>query len=403
MKDLKISELDPNDVVIVAAKRTPLGSMLGHFADITAPDLGAVAIKSALATLLIKPSDIDEVIMGNVVSAGLKQAPARQASLNAGVPTSVPCTTVNKVCGSGMKAAMFAHDQIKAGSAQIVVAGGMESMSRAPYLMERARQGYRMGHAQLLDSLFLDGLEDAQTGGSMGTYGQTTADDEGFTREQMDAYAIESLQRAKAAHAEGRFFSEIAAVEVKSRAGTYSVDQDEQPGKASIEKIPTLRPAFKADGTVTAATSSSMSDGAAALVIMSAAKAAELEVVPLARIVAHASHAQAPNEFCKAPAGAISKVLEKANWKAADVDLYEINEAFAVVSLYSMREHNLAHDRVNVNGGACAIGHPLGASGARLLVTLLHALRTSGGHTGIASLCIGGGEATAVALEMCSS
>ena len=403
MKDLKISELDPNDVVIVAAKRTPLGSMLGHFADITAPDLGAVAIKSALATLPIKPSDIDEVIMGNVVSAGLKQAPARQASLNAGVPTSVPCTTVNKVCGSGMKAAMFAHDQIKAGSAQIVVAGGMESMSRAPYLMERARQGYRMGHAQLLDSLFLDGLEDAQTGGSMGTYGQTTADDEGFTREQMDAYAIESLQRAKAAHAEGRFFSEIAAVEVKSRAGTYSVDQDEQPGKASIEKIPTLRPAFKADGTVTAATSSSMSDGAAALVIMSAAEAAELEVVPLARIVAHASHAQAPNEFCKAPAGAISKVLEKANWKAADVDLYEINEAFAVVSLYSMREHNLAHDRVNVNGGACAIGHPLGASGARLLVTLLHALRTSGGHTGIASLCIGGGEATAVALEMCSS
>lgn len=403
MKDLKISELDPNDVVIVAAKRTPLGSMLGHFADITAPDLGAVAIKSALATLPIKPSDIDEVIMGNVVSAGLKQAPARQASLNAGVPTSVPCTTVNKVCGSGMKAAMFAHDQIKAGSAQIVVAGGMESMSRAPYLMERARQGYRMGHAQLLDSLFLDGLEDAQTGGSMGTYGQTTADDEGFTREQMDAYAIESLQRAKAAHAEGRFFSEIAAVEVKSRAGTYSVDQDEQPGKASIEKIPTLRPAFKADGTVTAATSSSMSDGAAALVIMSAAKAAELEVVPLARIVAHASHAQAPNEFCKAPAGAISKVLEKANWKAADVDLYEINEAFAVVSLYSMRKHNLAHDRVNVNGGACAIGHPLGASGARLLVTLLHALRTSGGHTGIASLCIGGGEATAVALEMCSS
>jgi acetyl-CoA C-acetyltransferase len=269
--------------------------------------------------------------------------------------------------------------------------------------MERARQGYRMGHAQLLDSLFLDGLEDAQTGGSMGTYGQTTADEEGFSREQMDDYAIESLQRAKAAHAQGRFFSEIAPVEVKSRAGTSTVDQDEQPGKASIEKIPNLRPAFKADGTVTAATSSSMSDGAAALVIMSAAKAAELDVVPLARIVAHASHAQAPNEFCKAPAGAISKVLDKANWKAGDVDLYEINEAFAVVSLYAMREHSLAHDRVNVNGGACAIGHPLGASGARLLVTLLHALRTSGGHTGIASLCIGGGEATAGALEMCSS
>ena len=403
MKDLKVSDLDPNDVVIVAAKRTPLGSMLGHFANITAPDLGAAAIKSALATLPINPSDIDEVIMGNVVSAGLKQAPARQASLNAGVPTSVPCTTVNKVCGSGMKAAMFAHDQIKAGSANIVVAGGMESMSRAPYLMERARQGYRMGHSQLLDSLFLDGLEDAQTGGSMGTYGQTTADDEGFTREQMDTYAIESLQRAKAAHAEGRFFSEIAPVEVKSRAGISTVDQDEQPGKASIEKIPNLRPAFKADGTVTAATSSSMSDGAAALVIMSAAKAAELDVAPLARIVVHASHAQAPNEFCKAPAGAISKVLDKANWKAADVDLYEINEAFAVVSLYSMREHNLAHDRVNVNGGACAIGHPLGASGARLLVTLLHALRTNGGHTGVASLCIGGGEATAVALQMCSS
>jgi acetyl-CoA C-acetyltransferase len=398
-----MAKLNANDVVIVAAKRTPLGAMLGQFSELSAPDLGGVAIRSALATLPIDPRDIDEVIMGNVVSAGLRQAPARQASLHAGIPTSVPCTTVNKVCGSGMKAAMFATDQIKAGSAQCIVAGGMESMSRAPYLIERGRQGYRMGHAKLLDSLFLDGLEDAQTGGAMGTYGQTTADEEGFTREQMDAYAIESLQRARAAQANGRFFSEIAAVEVKRKDGTLSINEDEQPGKASIDKIPNLRPVFKADGTVTAATSSSMSDGAAALVLMSAAKAEQLGVMPLARIVAHASHAQAPSEFCKAPASAISRVLERAGWKATDVDLYEINEAFAVVSLYAMREHSLAYERVNINGGACALGHPLGASGARLLVTLLHALRSTGGRTGVASLCIGGGEATAVAIELCAS
>ncbi len=391
--------LKPNDVVIVAAKRTPLGSLLGDFANLTAPELGAQAIKAALANLALAPGEIDEVIMGNVVSAGLKQAPARQASLGAGLPASVPCTTVNKVCGSGMKAAMFATDQIRAGSAECIVAGGMESMSRAPYLIEKGREGYRMGHSQLLDSLFLDGLEDAQTGGSMGTYGQTTADQEGFTREQMDDYAIESLRRARAAQASGRFTGEIAAVEVTSRKGTQTIAEDEQPAKASIDKIPNLRPAFKKDGTVTAATSSSMSDGAAALVLMSAAKAEATGHQPLARIVAHASHAQAPAEFCKAPAGAIEKVLERASWKAADVDLYEINEAFAVVSLYAMRAHNLSHERVNINGGACAIGHPLGASGARLLVTLLHALRETGGTTGVASLCIGGGEATAVAIE----
>ncbi len=395
-----MTKLNPNDVVIVAAKRTPLGSMLGHFSELSATDLGAVAIRAALASVPIAASDIDEVIMGNVVSAGLGQAPARQASLNAGLPNSIPCTTVNKVCGSGMKAAMFASDQITAGSAQCVIAGGMESMSRAPYLLERGRQGYRMGHAKLLDSLFLDGLEDAQTGGSMGTFGQTTADEEGFTRAQMDDYAVASVQRAVAAHANGHFFAEIAGVEVKRKDGTLTVTEDEQPGRSSIEKIPNLRPAFKADGTVTAATSSSMSDGAAALVMMSARKADALGLTPLARIVEHASHAQAPAEFCKAPAGAIAKVLERTGWQANAVDLYEINEAFAVVSLYAMRAHGLSHDRVNIHGGACALGHPLGASGARLLVTLLHALRTTGGTTGIASLCIGGGEATAVALEM---
>lgn len=393
-------KFNDNDVVVVAAKRTPVGSMLGQFAGMAAPELGAVAIRSALAMVPIRSAEIDEVIMGNVVSAGLKQAPARQASLMAGVPDSVPCTTVNKVCGSGMKAVMFAHDQIKAGSASAIIAGGMESMSRAPYLIERARQGYRMGHGALLDSLFLDGLEDAETGGSMGTFGQTTADTEHFTREQMDDYAVESLQRARAAQAGGRFVSEIAAVEVKQKAGVIAIAEDEQPSKASIEKIPNLRPAFAKDGSITAATSSSMSDGAAALVLMSGAKARALGAEPIAKIIAHASHAQAPAEFCKAPVGALRKVLDKAQWQAADVDCYEINEAFAVVSMYAIRELGLAHEKVNINGGACALGHPLGASGARLLVTLIHALHINGGHKGVASLCIGGGEATAVALEV---
>ena len=395
-----MSKLNKSDVVIVAAKRTPVGSMLGQFAGMTAPELGAAAIRATAGLVPIKTSDIDEVIMGNVVSAGLKQAPARQASLLAGLPNSVPCTTINKVCGSGMKAVMLAHDQIKAGSAHSIIAGGMESMSRAPYLIDRARQGYRMGHGQILDSLFLDGLEDAETGGSMGTFGQTTADTEKLTREEMHEYAVESLQRARAAQSGGRFLSEIAAVEVTQRSGVITVSEDEQPSKASIDKIPNLRAAFAKDGTITAATSSSMSDGAAALMIMSAAKAEQLGAVPIARIVAHASHAQAPSEFCKAPVGALNKVLAKAAWKAGDVDLYEINEAFAVVSMYAIRELGLAHDRVNINGGACALGHPLGASGARLLVTLIHALRTEGKATGVASLCIGGGEATALALEL---
>ena len=396
-----MSNAQMNDVVIVAAKRTPIGSMLGQLSGLSAPELGAKAIHAALAQLPMRASELDEVIMGNVVSAGLKQAPARQASLMAGVPESVPCTTVNKVCGSGMKAVMFAHDQIKAGSAHCVVAGGMESMSRAPYLIDRARQGYRMGHAQLLDSLFLDGLEDAETGGSMGTFGQSTADEAGFTREQMDAYAIESLQRARAAQASGYLTSEIVSVEVTDRKGTVSITDDEQPAKASLEKIPNVRPAFKRDATVTAATSSSMSDGAAALVLMSAQAAESAGIDPIARIVAHASHAQAPAEFCKAPVGALQKVLDRAGWSSDEVDCYEINEAFAVVSMYAMQALSLPHEKVNVHGGACALGHPLGASGARLLVTLINALRYKGGQKGVASLCIGGGEATAVALELC--
>lgn len=389
-----------DSIVIVEAKRTPMGGMLGDLSGCTAPELGAVAIKGVLDSLGLDATTIDDLYFGNVVAAGLKQAPARQASRLAGLPDSVPCTTINKVCGSGMKAAMLARDQILAGSANIVIAGGMESMSNAPYLIPGARSGLRMSHKQLLDSLFLDGLEDADTGGAMGSFGQATADEFGLTREAMDEFALASLARAQNAIQSGFFKDEIVPVTVSSRKGDTVIAEDEQPMKGKPEKIPLLKPAFKKDGTVTAANASSMSDGAAALLIMRESIAEELGYAPLARIVAQSSHAQAPDQFCLAPIGAMKKVLNLAGWQADQVDLYEINEAFAVVTMLAIDQLGLDHARVNVNGGACALGHPLGASGARLLVTLIHALKRAGKRTGVASLCIGGGEATAMALEL---
>ncbi|MEM7359602.1 MAG: thiolase family protein [Pseudomonadota bacterium] len=389
-----------DSIVIVAAKRTPMGGMQGALSGATATELGSVAISAALDAVSFDAAQIDDVYFGNVVSAGLKQAPARQASLGAGVPASVPCTTISKVCGSGMKAVMIARDQIAAGNADVVLAGGMESMSNTPYLLPKARAGMRMGHGQVLDSLFLDGLEDVETGGPMGSFGQATADQYGLTREAMDDYAIESLTRAQNAIAQGTMQDEIAPVTIQSRKGEVVVSEDEQPGNAKPEKIPHLKPAFKKDGTVTAANSSSMSDGAAALLLMRESTAEQHGLQPLARIVAQSSHAQHPSEFCLAPVGALRKVLDKADWQADEVDLYEINEAFAVVSMLAIDQLGLDHAKVNINGGACALGHPLGASGARLIVTLIHALQRTGKHKGVASLCIGGGEATAIAIEM---
>jgi len=395
------SSTNPSDsIVIVAAKRTPMGGMRGALSGASATELGSVAIAAALADVELDTAKIDEVYFGNVVSAGLKQAPARQASLGAGIPNSVPCTTISKVCGSGMKAVMIARDQIAAGNADIVLAGGMESMSNTPYLLPKARAGMRMGHGQVLDSLFLDGLEDVETGGPMGSFGQATADQYDVSREAMDAFAIESLARAQHAIDNSHMQEEIAPVTIATRTGEQIVAVDEQPGNARPEKIPNLKPAFKADGTVTAANSSSMSDGAAAVLLMRKSTAAELGLEPMARLIAQASHAQAPNEFCLAPVGAIRKVLEKADWQAKDVDLFEINEAFAVVTMLAIDHLGLEAAKVNVHGGACALGHPLGASGARLIVTLIHALRRTSNTTGVASLCIGGGEATAVALEL---
>ncbi len=387
-------------VVIVAAKRTPMGGMQGDFGRVSASDLGAASISAALKDLNIKVDQIDEVYFGNVVSAGLKQAPARQASLAAGIPVSVPCTTVSKVCGSGMKAVMIGRDQIIAGNADVVVAGGMESMSNTPYLLPKARAGMRLGHSDVIDSLFSDGLEDAGSGGLMGSFGQATADQYGFSREKMDEYAIRSLSRANAAIDAGYFVNEIAPVTINARKGEVVIATDEQPGKAMPEKIPNLRPAFKKDGTVTAANSSSISDGAAALLLMRESTAIERGLVPLARIVAQSSHAQSPDEFCLAPVGAIKKVLSKAGWSAGEVDLYEINEAFALVTMLAIEQLDLDDEKVNIHGGACALGHPLGASGARILVTLIHALKRVGKSRGVAALCIGGGEATAVALEI---
>jgi len=391
-----------SEVVIVAAKRTPIGAFQGQFQPLSAHDLGAAAIRAALEQSGVSAADVTEVIMGCVLSAGLGQAPARQAALKAGLPVSAACMTINKVCGSGMKAVMLGHDAIKAGASEIVIAGGMESMSNAPYLLPKARAGMRMGHGQVLDHMFYDALQSPYDDQMMGVFGEMCADKYHFTREQQDAFAVASVERANRAMREGDFRDEITAVTVtvKDRQGDTVFDQDEEPPRCKIEKIPKLRPAFKPDGTVTAANSSSISDGAAALVLMTHSKAAELGVKPLARIVAHATHAQAPEWFTTAPSVAVTKAVKKAGWRMQDVDLFEINEAFAAVTMAAMLDLGVDHARVNVNGGACALGHPVGASGARILVTLLHALRHRGGRRGVASLCLGGGEAVAVAIEL---
>jgi acetyl-CoA C-acetyltransferase len=392
------NSVDP--VVIVGSARTPMGGFQGDFKDLPAPALGATAIAAGLERAGVAPGDVDEVIMGCVLPAGQGQAPARQAALGAAVPESVGCTTVNKMCGSGMKTAMLAHDLIRAGTGRIFVAGGMESMSNAPYLLPKARAGYRMGHGQVLDHMFLDGLEDAYDRGRlMGSYAEDTAQHYQFTREAQDAFAISSLTRARTAIEDGTFDAEVTPVTLKNRTGESVVRQDEQPGKARPDKIPSLKPAFREGGTVTAANSSSISDGAAALVLMPAAEATRRGVAPRARIVGHASHAQAPAWFTTAPIGAIRKLLAKVGWAAAEVDLFEINEAFAVVTMAAMRDLDLPHDKVNPHGGACALGHPVGASGARILVTLLAALEKYDLGRGVAALCIGGGEATAIAIE----
>lgn len=392
--------MSDNSIVILGAARTPMGGMMGSLSDVRSPDLGAVAIEAAIERAGLQPNDIDEVIMGCVLPGALGQAPARQASRKAGIPDAAGATTINKMCGSGMKAVMQAHDQIKAGSADIMIAGGMENMSQAPYMLPKARAGMRMGHGQVIDSMFFDGLEDAYEGGLMGVFAQRSADDFNITREAMDNFAIGSLNKSLAAIENGWFKDEIAPVTIKGRKGDTVVDTDEQPGNARPDKIPQLKPAFKKDGTVTAANSSSISDGGSALVLATQAEADKRGVKPVARIVAHSTHAQLPAEFTIAPIGAIQKVLDKAGWSKDDVDLYEINEAFAVVSLLAINELGLDADKVNVYGGACALGHPIGSSGSRILVTLLNALKQRDLKKGVASLCIGGGEATAVAVEL---
>ena len=392
---------NPDPVVIVGMARTPMGGMMGDLAPVKAPNLGAVAIKGALEGAGVTAGDVDETIMGCVLPAGQGQAPARQAAKYAGVPDDVGALTVNKMCGSGMKAMMLGHDSILAGTNDVVIAGGMESMTNAPYLLPKARGGYRYGHDKVYDHMALDGLEDAyEPGRAMGTFADETARRYQFTREQQDAYAIESVKRAQRAIAEGDFQDEVVSVPVKTRKGEVVVDTDEQPGKARLDKIPQLRAAFAKDGTVTAATSSSISDGAAALILMKRSEADKRGLKPIAEIKGHSTHAQEPEWFTTAPIGAIEKLLGRVGWSKDEVDLFEINEAFAVVPMAAMKELGLDHDKVNVNGGACALGHPIGASGARISVTLLNALRKRGLKKGVASLCIGGGEATAVALEM---
>jgi acetyl-CoA C-acetyltransferase len=388
-------------IVIVSAVRTPMGGFQGELKGFAAPELGAAAIRAAVERAKIRPEAVQEVIMGCVLPAGQGQAPARQAALGAGLPLSAGCTTVNKMCGSGMKAAMFAHDLLAAGSFDVVVAGGMESMTNAPYLLPKARGGLRLGHGQVIDHMFYDGLEDAYDKGRlMGTFAEDCAARYAFTREAQDRFAVSSLERAQKANKDGWFAWETTPLAIKAGKDEKFIETDEQPFKANFEKIPTLKPAFRKDGTVTAANSSSISDGAAALVMMRRSTAEKLGLAPLARVLGHATHAQAPSEFTTAPVGAIAKLLEKTGWKAGEVDLYEINEAFAVVTMAAMREHKLPHDKVNVHGGACALGHPIGASGARIVVTLIGALRKYGLPRGVASLCIGGGEATALAVEL---
>ncbi|HEV2560563.1 MAG TPA: acetyl-CoA C-acyltransferase [Rhizomicrobium sp.] len=388
------------ETVILAGARTPMGGFQGELSPRSAPELGAAAIAAAVMRAGVAPADVDETLMGCVLPAGLGQAPARQASRFAGLPDAVTCTTINKVCGSGMKALMIGADQIALGRAEFVVAGGMESMTNAPYLLPKARGGFRLGHGEVKDHMFLDGLEDAYEHRLMGTYAEDAARHYQFTRAEQDAYATESLMRAKRAQTDGSFADEIAAVKIAARGGEVEVSTDEQPRKADPAKIPTLKPAFAKDGTVTAANSSSISDGAAALVLTNSDIAKAHGLSPIARIVAQASHAGEPRWFTTAPVGAIEKVLQLANWRKEDVDLFEINEAFAIVAMIAMRDLGLPHEKVNVNGGACALGHPIGASGARIVVTLLNALKRRGGKRGIASLCIGGGEATALAVEL---
>jgi acetyl-CoA C-acetyltransferase len=388
-------------IVIVAAARTPMGGFMGDFASLTAPQLGAVAIQAAVERSGLKPEQIDEVIMGCVLPAGQGQAPARQAALGAGLPLAAGCTTVNKMCGSGMRAAMYAHDMLVAGSVDVMVAGGLESMSNAPYLLPKARGGFRLGHGEVKDHMFLDGLEDAYDKGRlMGTFAEECADSYQFTRAAQDAFAIASTTRAQQANSDGSFAWEIAPVTVSGRKGDTVVSRDEQPFKANLEKIPTLKPAFRKDGTVTPANSSSISDGAAALVLMRRSTADRLGVTPLAQMVGHSTFAQEPRLFTTAPVGSINTLLAKNGWTAESVDLWEINEAFAVVTMAAMHDLQLPHERVNVHGGACALGHPIGASGARIMVTLIGALKKHGKKRGVASLCIGGGEATAVGIEL---
>lgn len=388
-------------IVIVGAARTPMGAFQGDFSSLAAHDLGGAAIQAAVQRAGVAPELVTEVIFGNCLMAGQGQAPARQAAFKGGLPKSAGAVTLSKMCGSGMRAAMFAHDMLLAGSHEVLVAGGMESMTNAPYLLPKARGGYRIGHDRIFDHMMLDGLEDAyQPGRSMGTFGEDCAAKYSFSREQQDAFATESVKRAQRATQDGSFAAEITSVTVKERSGERVVSIDEGPGKIKLDKIPALKPAFKKDGTITAASSSSINDGAAALVMMKASTAQRLGCQPLARIVAHATHAQEPEWFSTAPVGASQQVLAKAGWSVGDVDLWEINEAFAVVPMALMAELNVPHDKVNVNGGACALGHPIGASGARIMVTLIHALKARGLKKGVATLCIGGGEATAVALEV---
>ena len=388
-------------IVIVSAARTPMGSFQGDFANLAAHDLGGAAIKAAVERAGIAPELVTEVLFGNCLLAGQGQAPARQAAFKGGLPKSAGAVTLSKMCGSGMRAAMFAHDMLVAGTHDVLVAGGMESMTNAPYLLQKARGGYRLGHDRIFDHMMLDGLEDAyEPGRSMGTFGEDCAAKYNFTREQQDKFAMASVQRAQAAIKNAAFKDEVTPVTVKDRKGERVVDTDEGPGKINVEKIPTLKPAFKKDGTVTAAASSSINDGAAALVLMRESTAKQLGCQPLARIASHATHAQEPEWFSTAPIGATEKALKKAGWQVGDVDLWEINEAFAVVPMALMHDLKVPHDKVNVNGGACALGHPIGASGARIIVTLLYALKHRGLKKGLATLCIGGGEATAMAIEM---
>ena len=392
--------MNPDPIVIVSAARTPMGAFQGELKGFAAPELGAAAIRAAVERAKLKPEDVQEVLMGCVLPAGQGQAPARQASLGAGLPLAAGCTTVNKMCGSGMKAAMLAHDELLAGSVEVIVAGGMESMTNAPYLLPKARAGLRMGHGQVIDHMFYDGLEDAYDKGRlMGTFAEDCAQKYAFSRQAQDEFAIASLKRAQKANKEGWFAWETTPLAIKAGKDEKFIETDEQPFKANLDKIPALKPAFRKDGTVTAANSSSISDGAAALVLMRRSTAEKRGLAPLATIIGHATHAQEPGWFTTAPVGAMQKLFARTGWSAEKVDFYEINEAFAVVAMAAMKEHRLPHEKVNVHGGACALGHPIGASGARILVTLIGALRKYGGKRGVATLCIGGGEATAMAIE----